>query len=145
MNTCPNCGGKILKGDFECRKCAYVVKSVKEVYAADKVYRSRWTLLFRAWMGAINGSHLRWLGYNEEADFIKGKYGIGISKLFGGGEGNMISYLLSIIVYQCVEMTAIMFGKYPTDAQGHPVTYFKPKDEVGQIEDQSSNIANHDS
>ena len=35
--------------------------------ALEKGWRSRWTLLFKAWYGADCGSHLEWLGFYDEA------------------------------------------------------------------------------
>ncbi|MBQ8210467.1 MAG: hypothetical protein IJZ35_07800 [Clostridia bacterium] len=57
-------------------------KTIKEIKKREKVkqnalekgWRSRWTLLFKAWAGADRGSHLEWLGFYEEADEIRAKY-----------------------------------------------------------------------
>jgi hypothetical protein len=91
------------------------------MYAADQQYRSRFTLVFRAWIGAINGFHLKWLGYTDKAAEVKEKHGIGISKLM-----NPWWWVGSLIGYQCCECLAVIFGRYRTDANGHPVRYFKP-------------------
>lgn len=118
---CPNCGATVLKGDQTCKKCGTVLNEAAEVYAADKPYRSRFMLLFRTWIGATFGSHLKWLGYTDVAKEIKEEYGIGISMFLNPWK------FVSSCIYQCAECTAVMFGKYREDADGNPVRYFKPK------------------
>ena len=118
---CPNCGATVLKGDTTCKKCGYVLNEAKDSYQASEQYRSRFMLLFRTWLGGWVGGHLRWLGYTEEAKVVREKYGFGISILVRPWK------ILASCAYQVVECIAVMFGKYRTDADGHPVRYFKPK------------------
>ena len=118
---CSKCGATVLKGDQTCKKCGALLVEAAEVYAADKQYRSRFTLLFRAWVGATSGLHLKWLGYPEEAKQVRAQYGLTLGNMFN------VWGMIGSCGYQVVEVTAVMFGKYRCDAEGHPVRYFKPK------------------
>ncbi|MBQ9956133.1 MAG: hypothetical protein IJO99_01000 [Ruminococcus sp.] len=91
----------------------------------QKVYRSRFKLWFIAWVLCWKGSHLKWLGFVEEGKAINEQYGLGA--FFG------ISSLISLLVYDIVEMTAITFGKYRVDADGLPVRWFKPRKAVAPV------------
>ena len=75
--NCPECGAIVLKSDPVCKKCGKILNEAKEIYLEKVVYRSRFMLLFRAWLGAANGMHLKWLGYDEYAREIKNQFGIG--------------------------------------------------------------------
>lgn len=86
----------------------------------ERTYRSRFKLLFIAWVGCWRGSHLKWLGYTDEAQQVKEVHGSIFGAIFEPAK------MLGTCGYICVEMTKIMFGKYRTDAEGLPVRYFKP-------------------
>ena len=66
-----------------------VRKTLREIQRRDKVknealqkgWRSRWTLLLKAWSGADRGSHLEWLGFYQEADEVRAKYKFGIKEM----------------------------------------------------------------
>lgn len=62
------------------KKTAREIKQREAVKAKalEKGWRSRWTLLFKAWAGADRGSHLEWLGFYEEAANARGKYKFGV-------------------------------------------------------------------
>ena len=107
-----------------------------EKFHAEDVCRSRAMLFVRAWIGAPNGAHLKWLGYDEEAAEIAAKYGIleqvkssvdGIFNFNGGGMIQFLIFLLSLSCYQCYTCIGILFGMYRTDAQGHPVRWITKK------------------
>ncbi len=117
---CTKCGATVLKGDQTCKKCGATLIEAAEIYSADKQYRSRFTLLFRAWMGATWGAHLKWLGYPEEAQQIRSQYRISLDIVFAPWK------IIGPMVYQCAECTGVLFGKYREDADGHPVRYFSP-------------------
>ena len=65
-----------------------VRKTIKEIEkreqvkqaALEKGWRSRWTLLFKAWAGADRGSHLEWLGFYEEAAKVRAEYKFGMKE-----------------------------------------------------------------
>lgn len=116
---CPKCNATVLKGDRNCRKCGTVLGTTKMKYDPATQRRPRLALVFRAWFGACFGMHLKWLGYDAEAERIKMQFGISISSLF------RIYPIIGSIIYQCAEVTMIIFGKYRTDAQGHPIRYLK--------------------
>ena len=73
---CPKCGAIVLKGDVTCKKCGASLMEASENFHAEDVCRSRAMLFLRAWVGAPNGAHLKWLGYDEEAAEVAAKYGI---------------------------------------------------------------------
>ena len=62
-----------------------VKKTIKEIEkreqikqeALQKGWRSRWTLLFKAWAAADRGAHLEWLGFYEEAARVRAEYKFG--------------------------------------------------------------------
>lgn len=64
-------------------------KTIKEIQKREKVkaealekgWRSRWTVLFKAWASGSRGSHLEWLGYYEEAAQVRAKYGLSAKDL----------------------------------------------------------------
>lgn len=60
------------------RKTIREIKKREEVKAKalEKGWRSRWTLLLKAWSGASRGSHLEWLGFYNEATNVRGTYGL---------------------------------------------------------------------
>lgn len=117
--NCPNCGAIVLRGDRNCPKCDTLLGTTKQFYDPSTIRRSRLALLFRTWVGACYGWHLRWLGYDAEADMIRRQYGITLMTMI------RIPVLLSSILYQVMECVGVMFGKYRTDSQGHPVRYLK--------------------
>lgn len=118
---CLQCGATVLKGDRNCRKCGTIQGTISTRYRIEDQIRSRWALVFRACVGASSGYHLRWLGYEEEARNVRKTYGFNILSFFH------ISGLIATILYHNVETYAVMLGKYRTDAQGHPVRYFRGK------------------
>lgn len=128
--NCPKCGAIVLKVDPVCKKCGAVLNEASDYYQEKVIYRSRFMLLFRAWLGACNGSHLKWLGYDEAAEYIRNQFGIGsmVESIFGA----MINPwrwldLIGMMIYQSAECTKIIFGAYREDAAGNPVRYFRPK------------------
>lgn len=72
---CPKCGAIVLKGDVTCKKCGASLMEASENFHAEDVCRSRAMLFLRAWVGAPNGAHLKWLGYDEEAAEVAAKDG----------------------------------------------------------------------
>lgn len=118
---CPNCGATVLKGDRSCRKCGTILGTTKMKYAPEDQVRPRLALVFRAWVGAEFGLHLKWLGYDGEAQRVRMQYGVSFAKMI------MIYPMIMTIFYQVIECTAVMFGKYRTDAYGHPVRYLNLK------------------
>lgn len=135
-NKCPNCGATYVRGDVTCKKCGAVLVDVTKQYNPEEQYRSRGMLLVKCWIGGVNGSHLRWLGYNDKADEIKSKFGW--KKLFGASFNfldiiNPVGWIQGFIQiflsvgYLCIEMLSVALGKYRTDANGHPVRWLKSK------------------
>ena len=118
---CPNCGATVLKDDQTCKKCGHVLVEAKEAYSAGEQYRSRFTLLFRTWIGACFGFHLKWLGYDAKAEEVRKNYMPGLSIFIQPWK------ILFGIFWQLEEVIGVMFGKYREDRQGHPVRYFQPK------------------
>lgn len=118
---CPKCNATVLPNDQKCKKCGYVLVEAKSVYNAADQYRSRFTLLFRTWVGATWGWHLRWLGYDERAEEVRNMCGIGMSMFLQPWK------LLIALGWQFEECFAVLFGKYRKDGKGHPVRYLKPQ------------------
>lgn len=130
---CSKCGATVLKEDQFCKKCGAILREVHEVSDANRQVRSRFTLLFKLWLGP-NGGHLKWLGYdNDKVKEYKAKYGMHYfdtvtdlmvpTTLFLG-----ILKIIKAVIYHLIEFTAVAFGiKYKTDAYGNPVRYFKKK------------------
>lgn len=116
---CPKCNATVLKGDRSCRKCGTMLGTTKMKYDPATQRRPRLALVFRAWVGACNGLHLKWLGYDAEAEQVKMQHGLTISSMI------RIWPLVSSLIYQIVEVLMVIFGKYRTDAQGHPIRYLK--------------------
>jgi len=123
--NCKNCGAPVLKNDQVCKKCGATLIEAAEAYAAGDITRSRFTLLFKAWLGSWRGAHLKWLGYEEKAAAVKEKYGWGVVSMLT--PAGWLRMFISIC-YHVVEQVSIIFGKYRTDADGHPVRYFKKKE-----------------
>ncbi len=131
---CPKCGAIVLKGDVTCKKCGAPLLEASENFHAEDVCRSRAMLFFRAFVGAPNGAHLKWLGYDEEAAEVAAKYGIleqvksSVTGIFSdGGMIHFVIFLLALSCYQCYTCIGILFGMYRTDAQGHPVRWITKK------------------
>lgn len=123
---CPKCGATVLKGDVTCKKCGAVLNEASTQYKAENVRRSRAMLLFKAWIGATSGLHLKWLGYDDKAAEIAKRYGLKeqISTAFHGAF-NPWCFLkfIEIVGYQTFVCMGIMVGMYRTDAAGHPVRW----------------------
>ena len=105
-----------------------------ENFRVEDVCRSRAMLFFRAWVGAPNGAHLKWLGYDEKAAEVAARYGIleqlksTVSSIFNPvGWIHLVIFILALMWYQCYTCIGILFGMYRTDAQGHPVRWFTKK------------------
>lgn len=128
---CPKCGATVLKGEVSCKKCGASLMEAAEQFHPEEEYRSRAMLLFRAWVGATNGAHLKWLGFEEEAAEVASKYGLKkqVGTVFESIFLNPIALLkvIEIIFYQCVVCIGIIFGKYRTDSKGHPVRWITKK------------------
>lgn len=129
---CPHCGATVMKNDVVCKKCNTALKKVKASLEPSKQVRSRFVLFFKCWIGGWKGKHLEWLGYDEKADYVNTKYGNLISELVLGliNPLNWVNPMFWIMMirglgFQCVECTCVLFGKYRTDAEGHPIRYFK--------------------
>lgn len=90
---------------------------------AQPTHRSRFAFLFICWIGAVFGLHLTWLGYHDKAASINAEYGLGqwLRHFFNP------FFLIKVFLWDIVEVTSVLFGKYRTDAHGVPVTYFRPK------------------
>lgn len=60
------------------RKTIREIRKREEVKtkALEKGWRSRWTVLFKAWASGNRGSHLEWLGFYEEAAEVRAKYAL---------------------------------------------------------------------
>ena len=135
---CPNCGKLVLRNDFVCKNCGYVLKDAVEAHEGNNEYRSRFVLLFRTWCSMGNGSQLKWLGFDERAERYRQNYGMGwfefIKELMVSGMTfnvvNVFLLMFKLIFWFtpifCIEFLSIAFGKYREDANGHPVRYFKP-------------------
>lgn len=62
-----------------------VKKTIQEIQQRDRIreeaikkgWRSRWTLLFKAWAAADRGAHLEWLGFYDEAARVRSEYKFG--------------------------------------------------------------------
>ncbi len=123
---CPNCGATVLKGDTVCKKCNTVLVEASAQYIASEQVRSRFTLFFKCWAGGWRGKHLEWLGYTDKAQQIKSMFG-DLHWGFFAAILNPVAWIKIIagMGYQVIECMAVLFGKYRTDAQGHPVRYFK--------------------
>lgn len=131
---CPKCGAIVLKGDVTCKKCGASLMEASEHFHAEDVCRSRAMLFFRAFVGAPNGAHLKWLGYDDEAAEVASKYGIleQVKSCFDGAfsDGGIIRFFVFIMMlscYQCYTCIGILFGMYRTDAHGHPVRWITKK------------------
>ena len=93
---CPKCGAIVLKGDVTCKKCGASLMEASENFQAEDVCRSRAMLFLRAWVGAPNGAHLKWLGYDEEAAEVAAKYGI-LEQVKSSVTGISGAFLLSML------------------------------------------------
>lgn len=127
---CPKCGATVIKGDVICKKCGASLVEAAEQYKPEDVCRSRAMLLFKAWIGATSGMHLKWLGFDEQAKEIASKYGI--REQFSSILTAIINpwawlRFVGVICYQCFACIGIIFGMYRTDAQGHPVRWITRK------------------
>ena len=127
---CPKCGAMVLKGDVTCKKCGALLMEAAEAFNPEDICRSRAMLLYKAWIGGGNGAHLKWLGYDEEAAAIAEQFGLG--KQVGTFFKAIINpaewfTILGYVIYECALCIGIIFGKYPTDAQGHPVRWITKK------------------
>jgi len=120
--NCPNCGAIILKTDTACKKCGAALHTVAEHYADNIQYRSRFGLLFYAWIGGWRGSHLKHLGFVEDAERMRQSHKIGLNIFTPVG---WINIFISCCV-QIIECTKVIFGGYRNDVNGNPVRYFKP-------------------
>ncbi len=134
MKKCPYCGADVLDRDIYCPKCNESVVDVKQVLASTD-YRSRWMLLFQFMLGHDTGRHLRWLGFDAKADevaannkqYVSGFFRCMLEMFKNPVAG--IAIFFGVFVYgikECIEMCAIIFGRYSEDAQGRPVRYFNP-------------------
>ena len=130
---CPNCGAIVLKGDFACKKCGTSLMEASEQFNSKDETRSRAMLLFKAWIGAANGLHLKWLGFDDKAAEVASKYGLkqqiittieSITDIFNP---YVLLKLCWIMLYQGFVCIGIIFGMYREDAQGHPVRWLKSK------------------
>lgn len=128
---CPKCGATVLKGEVTCKKCGASLMEAAEQFHPEEECRSRAMLLFRAWVGAANGSHLRWLGFEDEAAEVASKYGLKkqVGTVFESIFLNPMAMLkvIGIMFYQGFVCIGIIFGMYRTDAKGHPVRWIKKK------------------
>lgn len=115
---CPNCKATVLKGDRSCRKCGTMLGTAKMKYDPSQQVRPRLALVFRAWFGACYGMHLKWLGFDAEAQQIKMQFGINITSIM------RIYPLIMTLFYHTFETLLVILGKYRTDSQGHPIRYF---------------------
>ncbi len=128
--NCPKCGAIVLKGDVVCKKCGAPLMEAADAVEIEDVCRSRAMLLFKAWVGATSGMHLKWLGYDDEAAEVASRHGI--MEQFGAlikGFWNPMEWmkLFGVIFYQCFICIGIIFGMYRTDANGHPVRWITKK------------------
>lgn len=121
--NCANCGAVVLKTDTVCKKCGAPQHTVEEHYADDVQYRSRFGLLFFTWIGGWRGSHLKFLGFTDDAERMRQAHKIGLSIITPAG---LVGLFVSMGV-EILEFFKVMFGVYRTDANGHPVRYFKPR------------------
>lgn len=74
-------------------------------------YRSRF-ILYLIFTFGFWGWHLKWLGFDQEAQEIKNHFGL------------LRFFTLEYFVYSMTESSQITFGKYREDAYGNPVRYF---------------------
>lgn len=132
--NCPNCGAIVLKSDAVCKQCGHTLIEAADRYDASTQYRSRFTLLFKCWIGAWRASHLKWLGYTEKTDNFRRRFGVGFKELLQGGLVGSL-FLVSVglfkffflMMYHCFVCLGVILGMYRKDADGHPVRYFKPR------------------
>lgn len=110
---CPECGAKVVDSDIVCKKCGHTLKSVYNDLSKPITKKSRFTLVLLCWLsGGFTGSHLKYLGYEQEAKAYS-PYGI-LNPMF----------YLWYITKHLLECVCVIFGKYRTDAYGNPVRYF---------------------
>ena len=99
-------------------------------FKPEEEIRSRGMLFLKAWLGATNGLHLKWLGYDEKAAEIASKYGLReVVKSTIGGIFNPMVFLRIIpaMGYQIFACMGILLGMYRTDANGYPVRWITKK------------------
>ncbi len=119
--------------------------------ALKKGWRSRFTLLFKAWLKADYGLHLEWLGFYDEAQEVRSKYKMGLKEYVeftteatlagislvsdsgtpSPGLSSPIMRLILSMIYTATETTKILFGAYKQDAFGLPVCWTAPKQTNG--------------
>ena len=90
-------------------------ETVKQA-ALNKGWRSRWTLLFKAWSDIFgSGAHLEWLGFYDEAMKVRAKYKLGpkeIAKLYGS---------IATTAFTAVGNSALHEGVY--NSNNNTITY----------------------
>lgn len=121
---CSNCGAIVLKTDTVCKKCGTPQHTVEKHYADNVNYRSRFGLLFYVWIGGWRGSHLKFLGFEEDAERMRQSHKIGFFSVMT--PAGWLEIVVSMAV-QVLECTKVIFGAYRTDVNGNPVRYLKPR------------------
>lgn len=123
---CPKCGRVILEEDFICKHCGEPLRTPEKFYQENPPYRSRFYLLFHAYLGCIIGSHLKFLGYEDEAQNMRiNNNPVKILEIFTSPIDWAI-FMAKIMFIQFTVPVCVMFGMYRNDANGYPVRYFKP-------------------
>lgn len=136
MKKCPNphCGADVLDIATKCPKCGQSLVDIRHIIDSTD-YRSRWILLFQFLIGHDTGRHLRWLGFDAQADEVVANNKQHFLSLFScilemfKNPVMGVAIFFNLIIYsikESIEMFAIIFGRYSEDAQGRPVRYFKP-------------------
>lgn len=124
--NCPVCGAPVLRGDVTCKKCGATLVEAAEQFRPEEEVRSRAMLFLKAWLGASNGVHLRWLGYDEKAAEVAAKYGL--REMMRSAIGEIFNPIVLVrmipcLGYQVFACMGILFGMYRTDAKGYPVRW----------------------
>lgn len=95
---------------FAVKRTIREIKKRDEVKAKalEKGWRSRGTLLFKAWIGCGSGSHLEWLGFYEKAAEVRSKYKFGMketAQLTAGLATNIVNGQLNSGIYDSLNNT----------------------------------------
>lgn len=127
MRKCHDCDSVVAAEDNICKNCGSPQNTIEMEVEKNPPYRSRFLLLFYAWIGGVLGAHLKFLGYHEEASEICSNNNPVLLLAIFTQPIVAIGVFSRMVIIQSTLPFMVMFGWYRNDANGYPVRYFKPK------------------